>query len=346
MASQFPIIAQFVPLNTEENVNIMSLHPLRLVTVGRSRIPNVVTTGFVLDDTVAFVSRRHAIIQYVPEEECVYFTNISGTNGSFYGPNLENKIEENETVKISDGSRVSFGGRYRQARGGPNDEVQSGRVVMNPFVFVLNVPEYPARAEWKYEVPDGFCCDICQSALHKPVLLRCGHVFCKGCITRWSRDKTDCHCPSCRVGINSDEVSVVNEALSKIIEVASQEISAPVFGLEFKSEKEGFCGTCNVLCNDPFYLPISKKFCCHECCKDIPEERFRCTTVARMFDEMRAKEGREENIPAYYKIAVPADIDECATQRIKRNKRKVTFEIDKPSDNSVARNTRSQKTLS
>ena len=49
------------------------------------------------------------------------------------------------------------------------DYVQRGTVVLEDFVN---------------PVDDDLQCSICQSALRDPVLTRCGHRFCRGCLER------------------------------------------------------------------------------------------------------------------------------------------------------------------
>ena len=45
----------------------------------------------------------------------------------------------------------------------------------------------------------GFYCTICQGIPRVPYQLkRCGHIFCRLCITQYSGDQRICHCPNCR----------------------------------------------------------------------------------------------------------------------------------------------------
>lgn len=334
-----PYVVQFVPLNQNINPSTLTLGPMQTVTVGRSKVKNAVTEGFLLDDVHAYLSRQHATMRYYVVDECVEFTNLSAVNGSFHGANLENRMAENVTVYLKDGDRVSLGARFmRSKETAPSAETD---IEHNPFIYIVNIPEFPARPQWKFEVPDGFCCDICQSAIHKPVLLRCGHVFCKGCITRWSRSKTECNCPSCRVPFQASEANVVNEPLYQFIYVVSEQERKPVIGKEFKSIKGGFCKTCHQICQDPFYLPDENAFCCQECSKDV-ENKFRCTAVANMFEDIAQKEGQEELVPQGFVAPPPSFIEECITCPMDRKKRK---ERNPPSEKeSVSGNTRSKKT--
>uniref|UniRef100_A0A3P9LIG5 RING-type domain-containing protein n=1 Tax=Oryzias latipes TaxID=8090 RepID=A0A3P9LIG5_ORYLA len=46
------------------------------------------------------------------------------------------------------------------------------------------------------ETPETSCCPLCQNILRDPISSRCGHWFCRCCITS-SWDSGLCSCPQC-----------------------------------------------------------------------------------------------------------------------------------------------------
>ncbi|XP_062903922.1 E3 ubiquitin-protein ligase TRIM17-like [Mobula hypostoma] len=60
-------------------------------------------------------------------------------------------------------------------------------------------------------------CSICLNFFTNPVILECGHNFCRSCITRcWEREESN-SCPECREEI-ADCTLRVNRALAKLAE--------------------------------------------------------------------------------------------------------------------------------
>ena len=49
-------------------------------------------------------------------------------------------------------------------------------------------------------------CPICLSNANSPVVIRCGHIFCKGCIINWINNKGKSECPVCKSGIRFDDI--------------------------------------------------------------------------------------------------------------------------------------------
>ncbi|XP_030609298.1 nuclear factor 7, brain-like [Archocentrus centrarchus] len=45
---------------------------------------------------------------------------------------------------------------------------------------------------------EDLCCPICKEVFRDPVLLSCGHSFCKDCLRRWWRKKRAHECPVCK----------------------------------------------------------------------------------------------------------------------------------------------------
>ncbi|XP_021767510.1 RING finger and transmembrane domain-containing protein 2-like [Chenopodium quinoa] len=55
---------------------------------------------------------------------------------------------------------------------------------------------YGAYATSEQVTAAGDMCAICQEKMHAPILLRCKHIFCEGCVSEWfERERT---CPLCR----------------------------------------------------------------------------------------------------------------------------------------------------
>ena len=59
-------------------------------------------------------------------------------------------------------------------------------------------------------------CSICTEIFQKPLMVNCGHTFCKNCIVKWiERNKKSSKCPLCRSPIL---LSSPNQALLELIE--------------------------------------------------------------------------------------------------------------------------------
>ena len=46
-------------------------------------------------------------------------------------------------------------------------------------------------------VPENVQCNVCMGKPSKPMLTKCGHVFCKSCISTWLKRKETC--PTCNM---------------------------------------------------------------------------------------------------------------------------------------------------
>lgn len=53
---------------------------------------------------------------------------------------------------------------------------------------------------------DEFECPICLGVEIATIDLRCGHKFCRGCITEWTRGEATFSCPMCRAEIQSSSI--------------------------------------------------------------------------------------------------------------------------------------------
>lgn len=71
---------------------------------------------------------------------------------------------------------------------------------------------------------ENLCCVVCQDIFQLPVLLTCGHSFCKSCLHRWWVQKTSPECPLCKK-ISFQRDPPLNVALKNLSEAYSLEKS-------------------------------------------------------------------------------------------------------------------------
>lgn len=65
-------------------------------------------------------------------------------------------------------------------------------------------------------------CSVCLEYLKEPVIIECGHNFCKACITRWWEDlERDFPCPVCRKTSRYRSLRP-NRQLGSMVEIAKQ----------------------------------------------------------------------------------------------------------------------------
>uniref|UniRef100_A0A6M2DKU8 E3 ubiquitin-protein ligase CHFR n=1 Tax=Xenopsylla cheopis TaxID=163159 RepID=A0A6M2DKU8_XENCH len=68
-------------------------------------------------------------------------------------------------------------------------------------------------------------CAVCSEMFINAIILKCGHRFCKSCITRWKQTKKTC--PVCRAGITIEVVDVhVDNTISSFFRHASNDVKA------------------------------------------------------------------------------------------------------------------------
>lgn len=63
------------------------------------------------------------------------------------------------------------------------------------------------------QVLDQFTCQICHDVASHPCDVRCGHVFCYGCLSEWCKTKRSC--PTCRASIDRVSVSELSTGMAK-----------------------------------------------------------------------------------------------------------------------------------
>uniref|UniRef100_A0A8C6UVK4 Uncharacterized protein n=1 Tax=Neogobius melanostomus TaxID=47308 RepID=A0A8C6UVK4_9GOBI len=101
-------------------------------------------------------------------------------------------------------------------------------------------------------VSEDLTCSICLSVFTEPVMLLCGHSFCRECISV-SLDKQK-NCPVCRASVDTEGQSLLtNHVLKSLVEKTKQK-------LQYRHDKEVREGTCPIR-NLP-YEQIKAEFLC------------------------------------------------------------------------------------
>ncbi|XP_033482031.2 nuclear factor 7, brain-like [Epinephelus lanceolatus] len=55
---------------------------------------------------------------------------------------------------------------------------------------------------------EDLCCPVCKDVFRDPVVLSCGHSFCKDCLQNWWRQKQERECPVCKTESSTDKPPV------------------------------------------------------------------------------------------------------------------------------------------
>jgi hypothetical protein len=207
-------MATFEPVDKVLNPHVIRLPINTRYVIGRS----IKADYTLLNDKHAFCSRIHCEVVYNLVAETVTLTNLSEINGTFVGPQLDIRLEQGSSRVLYDGDKVSFGGRTLQ-----RNESDDSEIVTNPFVYIVNISPFPIRESWN-DAPDCVLCSVCQYSYHQPVVLGCGHVFCKSCIRRWSRTSTH-SCPKCRTAFTDNELVVDGKLENLLIDMRNGTVS-------------------------------------------------------------------------------------------------------------------------
>ncbi|XP_072484105.1 putative tripartite motif-containing protein 64B [Notamacropus eugenii] len=76
--------------------------------------------------------------------------------------------------------------------------------------------------EMLQQVQREITCSICRGYFSEPVTIRCGHSFCRACVSSWRVEATSFSCPICRQESQVSEFPIVNEHLAPLTELDKQ----------------------------------------------------------------------------------------------------------------------------
>uniref|UniRef100_A0A452I040 Tripartite motif containing 39 n=1 Tax=Gopherus agassizii TaxID=38772 RepID=A0A452I040_9SAUR len=80
----------------------------------------------------------------------------------------------------------------------------------------------PASGDPVEHLQDEVACPICLEYFKDPVIIECGHNFCRACITQcWERSATAASCPQCRETVQQSNLRP-NRQLANIVEIAKR----------------------------------------------------------------------------------------------------------------------------
>ena len=82
-------------------------------------------------------------------------------------------------------------------------------------------------------------CSICTEIFNKPLMVNCGHTFCKNCIDKWiEQNKKSSKCPLCRSPIL---LSSPNQALLELIEELNDNSFLPNYSKKESTQGKYMC---------------------------------------------------------------------------------------------------------
>ena len=146
----------------------------------------------------------HAVLRF---DSCTKELVIKNCGRTYIGANLERELEPNEVARVKNGNCVSFGAQYQDE----NDETK-----YNSLAFIVSIAD-----QWN-DPPECVTCGICHEVLNLPVSLKCGHLFCRNCVTKWAQSKISQHslptCPKCRVTYSFYFINKSNIDLVRMID--------------------------------------------------------------------------------------------------------------------------------
>ncbi|KAM8980931.1 tripartite motif-containing protein 43-like [Sarcophilus harrisii] len=122
-----------------------------------------------------------------------------------------------------------------------------------------------ATMKFLKELQSEITCTICRSYFCEPVTIRCGHSFCRACLSSsWRIGAPAFSCPECRQVSQDREIPLVNRCLAELSELGKELSSKPMQSTEGQSQ----CGTHKKLIKlfcDEDQIPL-----CVTCC-ETPE---------------------------------------------------------------------------
>ncbi|XP_059839405.1 E3 ubiquitin-protein ligase TRIM39-like [Hypanus sabinus] len=123
-----------------------------------------------------------------------------------------------------------------------NPQLPESERILNQEVLGVNMASKRKAESWAEEA----ICSICLDFFTDPVILECGHNFCRSCITRfWEREQRN-SCPECREVI-ADRTLRANRALANLAEKARNLIpkgkESKHHCVEHEEELKLFCET-------------------------------------------------------------------------------------------------------
>ncbi|XP_043926060.1 zinc-binding protein A33-like isoform X1 [Protopterus annectens] len=96
-----------------------------------------------------------------------------------------------------------------------------------------------ASAKMPDDPDEDFFCSVCLDLFIEPVILQCGHNFCKSCIDKFWEKEKNLFCPVCREEFTS-KIYAVNKVLCKLVEKASRSQPGKNAG-KLQKEQKGHC---------------------------------------------------------------------------------------------------------
>ncbi|XP_064414242.1 zinc-binding protein A33-like [Latimeria chalumnae] len=117
-------------------------------------------------------------------------------------------------------------------------------------------------------VEESLSCSICHEMFTDPVILKCGHNFCRECVCDFWKQKTSLSCPFCRASSSNTDL-IRNHTIRDVVEAVKREEKKPVIQSKYLCSQHGekrklYCSEDHeTIC---FICETSKKHKAHPCC--------------------------------------------------------------------------------